>query len=332
MQSPLISVLVPVYNHEKYIAKAIESIINQTYNNIEIIISDDSSLDSSLSIIMDYAEKDNRIQVLDNKINKGICGNFNQLFDNAKGSFIVFFSGDDVMLPTKIERELSLLLDDSDAVVIHHNAWVIDENDNILYKHLQKNLPLLNPLDWGLKVDWFHAKKISPLLPTTCLARREYYLGARYNSHLKGKHELLFTIEDYYHFPMGKWLYIKEPLSMYRMHPENFSNSKEYQGHINSDSLKLFEIANENCPGLRRRIKKARAFFLYERIAFNMFENENEKSKFLKYFERDSNLWSKIIVQIAKIAIKTKLYWPFSNVLHSMYVPIYKLLYSKHVK
>ena len=141
-------------------------------------------------------------------------------------------------------------------------------------------------MDWGLKVDWFSAKKISPLLPTTCLARSEYYLGARYNSKLKSKHDL-FTVEDFCHFPRGKWLYIKEPLSMYRMHPENFSNSREYREHINSDSIKLFEIANENCPRLERRIRKARAFFLYERIAFNMFENESEKGRYLKYFERN---------------------------------------------
>src|SRR5690606_18992518 len=137
----------------------------------------------------------------------------NKLFDNVKGEFIAFFSGDDVMSEDKLMQQYNILNKNPAAVVVHHNAKLIDGDNNEAGLHRKEQLPLFNPLDWALKADWFHAKKIAPLLPTTCLARTDYYLKARYNNSLRYKHELLFTVEDYYQNPKGEWHYINKPLS-----------------------------------------------------------------------------------------------------------------------
>ena len=89
-----ISVIVPVYNSEKYIEKCIESIINQTYRNIEIIFINDGSTDESLNIIHKYKKLDNRIKVI-NQSNSGVSAARNKGIKNSIGDYITFVDSDD---------------------------------------------------------------------------------------------------------------------------------------------------------------------------------------------------------------------------------------------
>ena len=90
----LISVIVPVYNVEKYLNKCIDSIINQTYKNLEIILVDDGSQDSSGKICDEYTKKDNRIKVI-HKENGGVSSARNIGLNNATGEWIAFIDADD---------------------------------------------------------------------------------------------------------------------------------------------------------------------------------------------------------------------------------------------
>ena len=83
----LISIIMPVYNAEKYLNRSIESIMNQTYNNIEIILVNDGSTDNSLEICTNYQEKDNRIKLI-NQENKGVSFARNKGIDEATGDYI----------------------------------------------------------------------------------------------------------------------------------------------------------------------------------------------------------------------------------------------------
>lgn len=94
-KEPLISVIIPVYNSAKYISKCLNSVINQSFNNIEIICIDDASKDKSLSIINKYASKDSRIRVFSNETNMGAGYSRNFALDNAKGKYIYFLDSDD---------------------------------------------------------------------------------------------------------------------------------------------------------------------------------------------------------------------------------------------
>lgn len=96
MQFPLLSVIVPVYNVEKYLNKCIESIVNQTYKNLEIILVDDGSPDNCHLICDDWAQRDGRIKVIHKK-NAGVSSARNAGLDEARGSFIGFVDGDDII-------------------------------------------------------------------------------------------------------------------------------------------------------------------------------------------------------------------------------------------
>lgn len=96
-EKPLISVVVPVYNVAKYLKKSIESIVNQTYTNLEIILVDDGSKDESGDICEDYSLKDSRIIVI-HKPNGGLSDARNAGIKQAKGEYITFVDSDEILL------------------------------------------------------------------------------------------------------------------------------------------------------------------------------------------------------------------------------------------
>jgi len=108
-KNPNVSVLMPVYNMEKYIGDAIESILNQTYRDFEFIIIDDCSVDKTWEIIKKYASKDNRIIAEKNERNLGIYGTRNKLISLAKGVYIVWQDADDISLLYRIEHQYKFM-------------------------------------------------------------------------------------------------------------------------------------------------------------------------------------------------------------------------------
>lgn len=105
-KEPLISVIVPVYNVEKYLDRCIESIVNQTYKNLEIILVDDGSPDNSLKMCDDWAKKDKRIKVIHKK-NSGVSSARNAGMNKSKGEWITFVDADDYIEPTYVEDMLN---------------------------------------------------------------------------------------------------------------------------------------------------------------------------------------------------------------------------------
>ena len=108
MKKPLVSVLMPAYNAEKYIAEAIESILNQTYENFELIIADDASTDKTWSIICNYNNNDKRIVAVRNNKNLYIAGNRNKLVSLARGKYIAWQDADDISYRKRLERQVNL--------------------------------------------------------------------------------------------------------------------------------------------------------------------------------------------------------------------------------
>lgn len=131
----LISVVMSVYNSEKYLVEAIESILNQTYTNFEFIIVNDGSTDSSLDIIQEYMEKDERI-VLISRENKGLPYSLNEGIEKAKGKYIARMDADDISLPTRFEKQIEFMQENQDIGVCGTWAEVFGDNrKNRLLKH-----------------------------------------------------------------------------------------------------------------------------------------------------------------------------------------------------
>lgn len=145
----MVSIIVPVYNAEKYISKCINSILNQTYPYFELILIDDGSKDSSLLICNEYQMKDNRIRVI-SQINKGVSETRNKGIKEAKGDYIQFVDSDDELVPTMLEKLVAeIKKEDVDLVICGYNEILSgktnivlpDKEGNIYKKNLNKEYP-----------------------------------------------------------------------------------------------------------------------------------------------------------------------------------------------
>jgi len=127
-KNPKVSVLMPNYNCEKYLAEAIESILNQSFTDFEFIIIDDGSSDKSWEIIEEYATKDNRIVAVRNEENLWISWNRNKLLELAKCKYIVWQDSDDISLPYRIEKQYQYMQDHPDVGICWWGLQFFDES------------------------------------------------------------------------------------------------------------------------------------------------------------------------------------------------------------
>lgn len=105
----MISIILPIYNMQDYIAQCLDSVINQTFKDIEIICVNDFSMDNSMTIVKNYAKNDSRIKIVNNEKNRGLGGARNAGLDVAKGEYIIFCDTDDMMKPDMAEKLYSCL-------------------------------------------------------------------------------------------------------------------------------------------------------------------------------------------------------------------------------
>jgi len=133
--NPLVSIITPVYNHEKFIGDTINSIINQTYQNWEMLVVDDCSTDRSWEIIQEYAGKDSRIKAFRNTENKGLIPNWKFLIDNSKGEYIAFLEGDDIFYKNNLAKKIEIFEKFPDVGMVYCNFNVISENGEVIIKN-----------------------------------------------------------------------------------------------------------------------------------------------------------------------------------------------------
>ena len=130
MNKSLVSVIIPCYNAEKYVEKAIRSILGQTYKNIEVLIVDDASTDTTIDIIEMLAREDCRIRLIKHQSNKQIVYTLNELINAARGEYIARMDADDISLPQRIEKQVFFLETHKDYAVCGTNLIDIDEEGN----------------------------------------------------------------------------------------------------------------------------------------------------------------------------------------------------------
>jgi glycosyltransferase involved in cell wall biosynthesis len=147
LTSPKISVIMSVYNGEKYLREAMESILNQTFTDFEFIIVNDGSADGSLDIIWSYG--DDRISVIDNEHNIGLTKSLNKALRFAKGEYIARQDADDVSLPNRLERQLNYLEKHAEIAVLGTSVYLINENGKTITKTIALARPTLKDLHKG---------------------------------------------------------------------------------------------------------------------------------------------------------------------------------------
>lgn len=132
LQNHLVSVGLPVYNGEAFLSEAIESILSQTHENLELILSDNASTDQTREICEYFAHQDRRVRFYSHSENRGAASNFNFVLDSAKGSFFKWMAHDDVCRPRFIEACLEALLADQEAVLAYPTPIDIGEDGELL--------------------------------------------------------------------------------------------------------------------------------------------------------------------------------------------------------
>lgn len=138
---PLVSIITAMYNSETFISETINSVINQTYKNWELILIDDFSTDSTLQRIQPFLDKNSNIKLIKNTSNLGAAITRNKGIQAAKGDYIAFLDGDDVWKPEKLEIQMAFM-QSNDCEVCFSSYQQIDEEGNSLNK-LIKALPKL---------------------------------------------------------------------------------------------------------------------------------------------------------------------------------------------
>ena len=137
---PFVSVICLSYNHEAYVVEALNSVINQTYPNIELLIADDYSTDHSVGKIQDWLENHPEVHFLVNEKNLGNTKTFNQLAKKAKGEFIIDLAADDILLPNCIENQIKTFQNSKykNLGIVYGNLIEIDEKGNFISNYYTK--------------------------------------------------------------------------------------------------------------------------------------------------------------------------------------------------
>ena len=209
---PEISVIIPSYNNAPYIGKAIESILNQSFTDFEVIVIEDCSTDNSREVINSYMEQDSRIHVIHHEKNKGVAAARNSGIQAAKGEFIAILDADDEFLPTRLQLLYEKIIKEPNIALVHSDIFVVNEQKKI---------------KWVIKGEPIYSEEY---IPGEVLRRRGCHLGQplmrKACMELVGLYdETLPGAEDYdlyhrltHHYPVA---YVQEPLYLYRLHETN---------------------------------------------------------------------------------------------------------------
>jgi glycosyltransferase involved in cell wall biosynthesis len=235
---PTVSVIMPIYNAEKYLNEAIDSVLNQTYSDFELILLNDKSTDSSKAIIESYLAKDSRIVFIDKETNVGPANLRNEGFDLARGSFIALLDADDIAEPTRFEKQITILKNNSEIGVC--GTWFTTFGDK------EKSKVIQHPENHNqIKVNFLIDCTIGN---STAFFRKDILGDIRYDKEY-------VPVEDYHLWSRlivkTQFHIIQEALVYYRIHDSNISqtkidNVKRSNRRIKIELLKQFGIEEDN--------------------------------------------------------------------------------------
>lgn len=220
-----VSVIMPCYNVEAYVGKAIESILDQTYQNFEIVCIDDHSQDNTFRILNNYAEKDSRITVIRNEVNLGVTATRNLLLEKARYDYVINLDSDDYSSKDRLEKFVEqVVLYNAD--IVSSEYYFIDEVGDTLDI---KGLDLLTTPKGVKFVTFFN----SPL-PNFSLFRKSILKNIKYDERYKAAEDYKILSELYSKDDIVTRV-IKEPLYYYRINNNGMSvsnSSAQVESHI----------------------------------------------------------------------------------------------------
>jgi len=215
---PLISVTMPVYNAERYVAQAVESILAQTFGDFEFLILNDGSSDRCLQILQKYAAKDNRIR-LSSQENRGIGATRNQLLTQAQGELIAVMDADDVAFPDRFALQVAFLQRHPEVLCVGGAHEFVDEAGRLLFR---KQDPLEDATIQPLAL-----RGETPINHPSAMMRRAAVLQVGgYDSSLAPAEDLDLFLKL---GEIGKLANLPETVLQYRQHSQSASERKQLE-------------------------------------------------------------------------------------------------------
>jgi glycosyltransferase involved in cell wall biosynthesis len=224
-----VSIVIPVYNSEKFLENSIKSLLNQTYQDIEIICVNDGSTDSSFEILKKFA---NRIKIINQK-NKGLAYALNEGIENMSGRWFKWFSPDDIMYPNSIEILVKTAKNFDENTIIYSNWDIVNEKGEKLRSFSESNYNNLDSFDFNVRLlDGQQINVNTTLIPNILLKT------------LKMNSSIDPILIDYDFFLRAgilhstKYYLIKTPLIKFRVHTGQLSHKKIIQSLENLDKIR----------------------------------------------------------------------------------------------
>lgn len=232
-KKPVVTILMAVYNGEKYLKEAIESILNQTFTDFEFLIINDGSTDSSEKIINSY--KDQRIRLINNNKNLGLATSLNIGIDLSKGKYIARMDADDISLPKRLEIQVRFM--DKHTKIGIAGSWVKIFGEKI--KNLIKTYPSNTE---NIKAVLLFKNAISH--PTVIIRKVMFdKYNLKYNENLNSSQDYELWTKAIKYFPIVN---IKQVLLLYRIHNDGITQKKKSEQQKNSIKIKTNQLLNLN--------------------------------------------------------------------------------------
>lgn len=268
--SPLITVILPVYNRQETIANAIQSILDQTYPNFELIIVDDASTDNTLRVIRQF--KDERIKIIENFSNIGVSGSRRCAFESSEGNYIALMDSDDISLPNRLEKQEKVFSANPEVVIC--GGWMQELNSKKVLKYKERHEDIL-----------IESLIRSPIANPTAMMRSNILHAISYNEELKYG-------EDYDFWSRAMWygtVYnIQEPLVLYNVHADQLSMKYKKEQlkidvDIRLDIFKAIAYSQDSFPdGTLKKIFLFEEYFKVEELILFL--------RWLKVLEKENSV------------------------------------------
>ncbi len=297
MEYPLVSVIIPCFNCEKFIIDALDSIFFQNYENIEVVIVDDGSTDQSCSIIKNYPKTLNLLH----QNNQGPAAARNTGVKHSKGSLIAFLDADDVWLPKKLKVQVDLILKNKDIDIIFGTFGRIDTKTNyksLIQSHQYNNLTTQDTS----YPEWIYHK----MLLDSCIHIITALINRSLFEELNGFDVQLKTGEDYDFWLRAtqktKVIKLNKAVSLYRENPESTTHVLRDENNEEKallKAIKKFGLTSPSGQTVSKKEMDARMYELNFRHAYLHFKNNSyctAKRYFIKSFAYKSNF--KLIIYI----------------------------------
>jgi glycosyltransferase involved in cell wall biosynthesis len=256
MTAPKVSVIVPIYNQAPFIRETVDSVLDQDYPDLELVLSDDGSTDGTSDVLSEYgAREPERVKVVTSEQNTGIAGAFNRALQAHTGQYIAWLGGDDVMLPGKLSRQVAALEARPDAIGCCHDAEVFDSASGKPYGRFTEVYNGRRGVrDGGVEL------LLDPgymMLPSTMMVRSSAVDGLRFDERIRVSNDWLFDIEL---FRRGPVVGLDDMLARYRRHEGNVTSQVS---DTLEDALVVLAVADARYPELHRLIRLRRVAAIF---------------------------------------------------------------------